>query len=56
VTFVDSTGIGLVVHAQRALEVQGRRRTIENLNERCRRPFVILGLTEVLNLGELDPA
>jgi anti-sigma B factor antagonist len=55
-TFIDSTGIGLVVHALRALEVQGRRCTVENLNERCRRPFVILGLSEVLSLEELDPA
>jgi anti-sigma B factor antagonist len=55
-TFIDSAGIGMFVHAHKALEVQGRSCRIENLSDRCRRPFDMLGLSEFLGLGELDPA
>jgi anti-anti-sigma factor len=54
--FIDSTGIGMVVYAHQALEVLGRRCSIENLGGRARRPFDVLGLTERLGIGELDPA
>jgi anti-sigma B factor antagonist len=55
-TFIDSTGIGMFVHIQRALEVQGRECRIENLSDRARRPFDVLGLSEQLGIGELDLA
>jgi anti-sigma B factor antagonist len=55
-TFIDSSGIGMFVHAHRALEVQGRECWIENLSDRCRRPFEMLGLTQVLGLDWLQGA
>ncbi len=54
--FIDSTGIAMVVYAHQALEVLGRRCSVENISSRVRRPFDILGLTERLGIGELDPA
>ena len=54
--FIDSTGVRLFIHTRNALQAAGRRCTVENLTERCRRPFEILGLTERLELRELDLA
>ena len=54
--FIDSTGIGVVMHTQRLLEVQGRNLRVENLNGMARRAFDILGLTEILETTETEPA
>lgn len=53
-TFIDSSGIAVFVHVQKALEVQGRGFRVANMSERVRRPFDMLGLTEVLGIGELE--
>ena len=55
-TFIDSTGIGLVVYAQQALEVRGRACKVVNMSDQARRPFDVLGLTERLGIELLDPA
>jgi hypothetical protein len=36
--------------------VQGRECRIEGMTNHARRPFDVLGLTERLGIGELDPA
>jgi anti-sigma B factor antagonist len=54
--FIDSSGIAVVVHVHRELEVLGRRCRIENMSDRARRPFDVLGLTELLGIRELDSA
>jgi len=53
--FIDSMGISAVMHVQRLLEIQGRGFRMENLDGLARRPFEILGLTEIVE-GELDSA
>jgi anti-sigma B factor antagonist len=53
--FIDSTGVAVFMHAQRLLEVNGRRLRAENLHGMPRRTFDILGLTEALE-GETEPA
>jgi anti-sigma B factor antagonist len=55
-TFIDSTGIGLVVYAQQALAVRGRACRLINMSDRARRPFDLLGLTDRLGIEVLDPA
>ncbi len=54
--FIDSTGIRLVVNAQNELAAVGRRCVVENVSDRCRQPFEVLGLTDRLSIEELDPA
>src|SRR3954454_9812980 len=56
VTFIDSAGIAVFVKAQRLLQARGRVLRVENLNDRCRRTFEIVGLDEVLGIRDLDPA
>ena len=55
-TFIDSSGIRVFVKTHQALAAQGRALRIENLSDRCRRPFAMLGLIDVLGIDELDPA
>jgi len=54
--FIDSVGIAVFVHAQQTLEVQGRKCRVLDMPARVRRPFEVLGLTEMLQIEELDPA
>src|SRR4051812_39035887 len=55
-TFIDSVGISVFVYTQRLLEVQGRTLRVVNLNGTARKPFDILGLTEMLEMPEPEPA
>ena len=54
--FIDSIGIGVFVHIRQLLEAQDRRLRIENMNDRVRRPFDVLGLTELFGIGTPEPA
>ena len=54
--FIDSTGIGVFIFTQRLLEVRGRRLRVENMSARCRRPFEILGFSDLLELPAAEPA
>ena len=56
VEFIDSTGIAVVAHIHQQLNKQHRRLRIVGMNDHVRRPFDVLGLTERLGIGELDPA
>jgi len=46
--FIDSTGVGVFLHTQRLLEIQGRHLRVENLRGMPRRTFDILGLVDGL--------
>ena len=48
--FIDSTGIGVFMHIRQLLEVHGRELRIVNMSDRVRRPFDLLGLTDVLGI------
>jgi anti-sigma B factor antagonist len=52
--FIDSTGVGVFLHTQRLLEVQGRHLRVENLRGMARRTFDILGLVEGLEGRSTD--
>ena len=54
--FIDSTGISVVAHVHQLLNRQDRRLRIVGMSDRVRRPFDVLGQTERLGIGELDPA
>jgi anti-sigma B factor antagonist len=47
-TFIDSTGIGLLLEANEALEATGRHMLIVNVAKGPRRAFEVLGLTGLL--------
>ncbi len=48
VTFMDSAGIGTLVHAQQVLDLQGGSLTVRDPSEATRRVFELTGLTSVL--------
>jgi anti-sigma B factor antagonist len=49
-SFLDSTGISVLIAAQSSLNQQGRRLTIRSPRAPARRLFEITGLTEILNV------
>ena len=49
-TFIDSTGIRVLVEANRFLEAQGRHMLIVNVNPMLRQIFDDFGLTELLQV------
>jgi anti-sigma B factor antagonist len=48
VTFIDSSGLGMVVDARTACESQGTTFTITGVPDRIRRVFVLSGLEMLL--------
>ena len=50
-TFIDSTGIIVIIEANRLLEAQGRHMLVVNGSPTVRRIFDVLGLTELLHVG-----
>jgi anti-anti-sigma factor len=50
-TFIDSTGIALLLEANRLLEVDGRNLLIVNVPPGPRRVFDALGLTDLLRFA-----
>lgn len=54
--FIDSSGIAVFMHVQRALEVEGRSFRVENMTGRAHRAFELLGLTDALGIAEAEPA
>ena len=48
VTFIDSSGLGMVVDARTACESQGTTFTITGVSDRVRRVFVLSGLEMLL--------
>jgi anti-sigma B factor antagonist len=51
-TFIDSTGIGVLVRLARQLDAAGRRLVVTNLHENCQQVFVLTGVDEVIHLDE----
>jgi len=49
VTFIDSTGMYVLLQARRALERDGRRMHIVNVRDKQRRAFEVIGQTDVLS-------
>src|SRR3954471_4023338 len=47
-TFIDSTGVAVLLEANRDLEADGRHMLIVNVPEGPRRVFEVLGLTDLL--------
>jgi anti-sigma B factor antagonist len=52
--FIDSTGIAVLVHTQRLLEINGRALRMEHVNGVPRRAIELLGLDEVLGIDEIE--
>jgi len=51
VTFIDSTGMYVLLHARRALERQGRKMQIVNAGDKQQRAFEVIGQSDVLSEG-----
>jgi len=49
VTFIDSTGMYVILQARRALERQGRQMHILNARDKQRRAFEVIGQTDILS-------
>ena len=49
VTFIDSTGMYVLLQARRALERDGRQMHIVNAGDRQRRAFEVIGQSDVLS-------
>jgi anti-sigma B factor antagonist len=47
-TFIDSTGITVLLEVNSELEAQGRHLLIANVPPQCQRVFDILGLTDLM--------
>jgi|SRR3954469_25197866 len=47
-TFIDSTGIGVLLEANKQLEEDGRHMLLVNVGRAPRRVFELLGLTDIL--------
>jgi anti-anti-sigma factor len=47
-TFIDSTGIAVLLEANRELEADGRHMLIVNIPPGLRRVFEVLGLTDLM--------
>jgi anti-sigma B factor antagonist len=50
--FIDSSGIAVLIHTQRLLELDGRGFRLENVQGMARRALAVLGLEEILGLVE----
>jgi anti-sigma B factor antagonist len=50
ITFLDSTGVGVFVHAKRLLAAQGRDIRIVNADQLTVRVLELLGLAEILHV------
>jgi anti-sigma B factor antagonist len=50
VTFIDSTGVYVILEADRLLAAQGREMRVVNVSPFVRRIFDVLGLTELIHL------
>src|SRR5437588_9743286 len=51
-TFIDSTGIGVLIRLARQLDATDRRLVVTNLRESCRPVFVVTGVDAVIHLDE----
>ena len=49
VTFIDPTGVYVLLQARRALERQGRQMQILNAGDKQRRAFELVGQTDILS-------
>lgn len=52
VTFMDSSGIGLIMGRYKKLNAAGGRLSIANLPRECNRIVAMSGITKVLNIKE----
>jgi anti-anti-sigma factor len=55
-TFIDSTGVVVLLEAKRELDRYGRHMTIVNVSTGPRRVFQLLGLTDLLDDDDRPPA
>ena len=46
-TFIDSSGVRVLLQASQSLEAQGRRMLLANLTRNCRKVFDILGVSDM---------
>jgi anti-sigma B factor antagonist len=53
-TFIDSTGIVVLLEAQRDLLADGREMLIANVSPRCAKVFDILGLSDLLRYDRAE--
>src|SRR5947209_1475032 len=51
-TFLDSTGVAVIVRAQQALSTRGNELRVANADGSAARALDILGLTEVLHVNQ----
>jgi anti-anti-sigma factor len=56
VTFIDSSGLAVLVAVQRGLQTLGRRLRIANATRATKRVIEVAGLVEVLHLYETPAA
>jgi anti-sigma B factor antagonist len=54
--FIDSSGIAVLVHTQRLLEIDGRGFRLENVGGMAKRAIELLGLQDILGIAATDPA
>jgi anti-anti-sigma factor len=54
-TFVDSTGIAVLLEAHALLQTRGRRMLIANVRPRLRRAFEVLGVDDLLTFDRVPP-
>jgi anti-sigma B factor antagonist len=53
-TFIDSTGIAVLLEAHRDLKAQGREMLVTNVSSRCMKVFDILGLDDLLRYDRAE--
>jgi len=53
-TFIDSTGIVVLLEAHRALQAAGREMLLANVPTRCSKVFDILGLDDLLRYDRTE--
>ena len=51
-TFIDSSGVRVLVRLARVLDAASRRLVVTNLRESCRPVFVVTGVDAVIHLDE----
>jgi anti-anti-sigma regulatory factor len=54
--FIDSTGIGMLMHTKRLLTLDGRGFRVANLTGMPLRSFELVGLTEVFGIDKSKPS
>ena len=51
-TYIDSTGLGALVHIYKALDAEGKKLTIKNVNDNIKKLFAITNLDNLIGIEE----